>query len=277
MSNSKLYLKQNLHKENLEVFGLRDKEFSFHVAEIWHNDEGYSQRWQEVEKFNDNKGKILDMACGVGTFMFHGLRKGYDIYGIEPEEWKLSYIDMKIDEMNYPKEWKNRFIKGFGENLPFEDEYFDFIVTYQTLEHVQNVEKCLDEMIRVLKHDGKIKIQCPDYNSFYEPHYQLPFLPKMNRKLASVYLKILKKPTIGLDSLNWTTNESIIKILKKYKNLEIISLSKIYKNRKINNLKDKYKLPIFISKILVNLLYYRKVYLGKEEKHINIIVKKRDM
>ncbi|MDX4063328.1 class I SAM-dependent methyltransferase [Aliarcobacter skirrowii] len=277
MSKSKQFLQQNLFEEGLKYFGHKNKNLSIEIANIWHDDRKYYQRWQEIENYGDNQGKILDMACGVGTFMFHGLRKGYDIYGIEPEEWKLSYIDMKIDEMNYPKEWKNRFIQGFGENLPFEDEYFDFIVTYQTLEHVQNVEKCLDEMIRVLKHDGKIKIQCPDYNSFYEPHYQLPFLPKMNRKLASVYLKILKKPTIGLDSLNWTTNESIIKILKKYKNLEIISLSKIYKNRKINNLKDKYKLPIFISKILVNLLYYRKVYLGKEEKHINIIVKKRDM
>lgn len=274
MSKAKKILEHNLFKDGLKYFGHKDKNLSIEIANIWHDDRKYYQRWQEIENYGDNQGKILDMACGVGTFMFHGLRKGYDIYGIEPEEWKLSYIDMKIDEMNYPKEWKNRFIQGFGENLPFENEYFDFIITYQTLEHVQNIEQCLDELIRVLKWGGKMKIHAPDYDSFYEAHYHLPFLPKMNKKLASIYLKILRRPTIGLNTLNWTTSKSILKILNKYENIEIINLSELYKNRKIEFIKSKYSLPKFISKILVNLIYYKKVYLAQEEKQINLVVKK---
>lgn len=119
-----------------------------------------------------------------------------------------------------------------------------------------------------------MKIHAPDYDSFYEAHYHLPFLPKMNKKLASIYLKILRRPTIGLNTLNWTTSKSILKILSKYENIEIINLSELYRNRKIEFIISKYSLPKFISKILVNLIYYKKVYLAQEEKQINLVVKK---
>ena len=274
MSKAKKILEHNLFKDGLKYFGHKDKNLSIEIANIWHDDKEYYQRWQEAEKFGDHTGKILDMSCGVGTFAFHGLRKGYDVYGIEPENWKLEYIKLKIKEQNLPKIWEQRFIKGIGENLPFKDDTFDYIMTYQTLEHVQNLEKCIDEMIRVLKNGGKLKIHAPDYDSFYEPHYHLIFFPKMNKKLASIYLKILRRPTIGLNTLNWTTSKSILKILNKYENIEIINLSELYKNRKIEFIKSKYSLPKFISKILVNLIYYKKVYLAQEEKHINIVVKK---
>lgn len=274
MSKAKKILEHNLFKDGLKYFGHKDKNLSIEIANIWHDDKEYYQRWQEAEKFGDHTGKILDMSCGVGTFAFHGLRKGYDVYGIEPENWKLEYIKLKIKEQNLPKIWEQRFIKGIGENLPFKDDTFDYIITYQTLEHVQNLEKCIDEMIRVLKNGGKLKIHAPDYDSFYEPHYHLIFFPKMNKKLASIYLKILRRPTIGLNTLNWTTSKSILKILSKYENIEIINLSELYRNRKIDFVKSKYHLPKLISNILVNLIYYKKVYLAQEEKHINIVVKK---
>lgn len=274
MSKSKEFLEKQLFEDGLKYFGHKNQDLSKEIANIWHNDVDYNWRWNEAVAFNDHNGKILDMACGVGTFVFNGLRKGYNIYGIEPEDWKLEYIKLKIQEQNLPKLWKQRFIKGIGENLPFEDESFDYIITYQTLEHVQNVEKCIDEMLRVLKGGGKLKIHAPDYDSFYEPHYLLPFLPKMNKKLASIYLKILGKPTIGLDTLAWITTKSILEILNKYKNIEVINLSELYKNRKIEIIKSKYNLPTYIAKFLVNLIYYKKVYLAKEEKHINLVIKK---
>ena len=157
MSKAKKILEHNLFKDGLKYFGHKDKNLSIEIANIWHDDKEYYQRWQEAEKFGDHTGKILDMSCGVGTFAFHGLRKGYDVYGIEPENWKLEYIKLKIKEQNLPKIWEQRFIKGIGENLPFKDDTFDYIITYQTLEHVQNLEKCIDEMIRVLKNGGKLK------------------------------------------------------------------------------------------------------------------------
>lgn len=275
MSKIKSFLEENLYQDGLKYFGHKDSKLSKGIADIWDNDkQNLNGRWNEIEKYDDHKGKILDMACGVGTFVFYGLHKGYDVYGIEPENWKLQYMNMKIDEYNYPQEWKEKIIQGIGEDLPFENETFDYIGTYQTLEHVQNLETCLNELVRVLKVGGKMKIQAPDYNSFYEPHYLLPFLPKMNKRLAFLYLKLLGKPTIGLDTLTWTTSDLIIKYLSNDNNLEIIDLSAKYKNTKIMYIHNKYKLPMFFSTIIANLMYFRKVYTFRVEKQIKIIVKK---
>lgn len=275
MNKTKLFLEENLYQEGLKYFGHKNRKLAIEIADIWHDDkQNLNERWNEIEKYDDHKGKILDMACGVGTFLFYGLHKGYDVYGIEPENWKFQYMNNKIDEYNYPQEWKKKIIQGIGERLPFQNETFDYIGTYQTLEHVQNLEICLNELVRVLKVGGKMKIQAPDYDSFYEPHYLLPFLPKMNKKLAFLYLKLLGKPTCGLDTLTWTTRDVIIKYLSKYKNLEIIDLSTKYKNTKIMYIHNKYKLPIYFSTAIANLMYFRKVYTFRAEKQINIIIKK---
>ena len=184
MSKTKLFLEENLYVDGLKYFGHKNRQLSKEIADIWHDDkQNLNGRWNEIEKYDDHKGKILDMACGVGTFLFYGLHKGYDVYGMEPENWKLQYMHNKIDECNYPKEWKKRIIEGVGEKLPFENETFDYIGTYQTLEHVQNLEKCIDEMIRVLKNGGKLKIHAPDYDSFYETHYHLIFFPKQEANI----------------------------------------------------------------------------------------------
>ena len=47
-----------------------------------------------------------------------------------------------------------RFYSGVGESLPFKDETFNVISTYQTLEHVQSHKRCFEEFNRVLKRGG---------------------------------------------------------------------------------------------------------------------------
>jgi ubiquinone/menaquinone biosynthesis C-methylase UbiE len=252
---------------------ISSKEFIEDLIERWHDHSRYNHLWAEIERFNDQHGKILDMACGVGTFFFHGLEKGYDVYGIEPGEWQHEYMSLKFKECRFEGYIEDRVTKGVGEFLPYND---------QTLEHVQDVEKCINELIRVLKNGGKLRIFAPDYDSFFEPHYSLPFLPKMNKKLAAFYVSLLGKPTNRLNGLTWITSKSIVEILQKHNNLQITDLSKLYKDRYIE--KTLNSIPSlfqnnFIKKFVsyyVNWKYYRKVYTFKEEKHINIVVKKID-
>lgn len=275
MRMSKSFLLKNLYIEGKEYFDIDDKEYILNLADRWDNDQIADPRWNEIIHFNDQNGKILDMSCGVGTFLLYGLHQGYDVYGVEPEEWKLKYMDMKIDELSYPKDWKSRIFNAVCEKLPFDDNSFDYITTYQTLEHVQNIEECLIELIRVLKPGGKLKIYAPDYNSFFEPHYKVPFLPKMNLTLAKYYLKLLQKPIKGLYTLRWTTSKDILMYLSEFKNLEVIDLSRHYKEKKILSIQNKFGLMRFLAVIIVNVKYYKRIYLVQEEKQINIIIKKQ--
>jgi SAM-dependent methyltransferase len=59
-----------------------------------------------------------------------------------------------------------RFVRAFGESLPFADESFDAILTQDTLEHVYDVAAVLSELRRVLRPEGRVYAQFP---SWYHP------------------------------------------------------------------------------------------------------------
>lgn len=271
MDNLKQFLLEKITEDATTYFGLQDPDYLLQVATNWHDDKADNWRWREVELHQDQRGKILDMAAGVGTFVFYGLHKGYDVYGVEPEAWKLDYIKRKIATNHYPDWYNDRIVQGFGETLPFADNYFDYVTSYQTLEHVQDTGKCIDEMLRVLKPGGKLKLHAPDYRSWFEPHYLLPFLPTMNRTLAKLYLMLLGRPLSGLDTLNWTTTPKLLQHLNRHPDVSYIDLAQLYTQRKILKIQQKYKVPSVLAKLIYTLCNTR---VFKEEKHINLVVKK---
>ncbi len=48
------------------------------------------------------------------------------------------------------------FVKGTTEELPFEDDFFDLVVSLVLLHHLQGLERGLQEMLRVLSKKGKL-------------------------------------------------------------------------------------------------------------------------
>lgn len=268
------YLYENLKSENESYFGNNDEEWLSCVCDAWMSDESNSKH--RFDTMNSIIGeeklknlKILDMSAGCGTFVFYGLMNGYDVYGIEPEKWKHQFNSLKAKENGYPDTWVKRFYCGVGEHLPFNDETFDVISTYQTLEHVQSHIKCFSEFKRVLRRKGHLFIQCPDYSSFYEAHYQIPMFPLMNRTLFKIYLKILNRPVSGLDTINYITSKMILSYLGNDYRICDISLNRI-KSRIYNKIK-------FDSEILSRayLKYSQVKNIFRRENSINLVATKK--
>lgn len=102
-------------------FGLRNEEYLDDVIDAWSDFENdLNGRWYELEHFGDAAGTILDMAAGVGSFVFRGLNRGHDVYGIEPEAWKLKYIKMRIDEEDKYAGYSDRIKYSLGESWIFK-------------------------------------------------------------------------------------------------------------------------------------------------------------
>ena len=62
------------------------------------------------------------------------------------------------------------YIVGSGMALPFPDHQFDVVTTYQTLEHIPDPAKMLDEMVRVCRPGGVVAVVGPNLvalNPFY--------------------------------------------------------------------------------------------------------------
>jgi len=213
--NAREFLKDMLKKQEI-YYGKMSQEYYNSLVNSWMNDNNNSKhRFDTIKLFLPNAKKIFDMGSGCGTFVFYGFIHGFDMYGIDPSMWKLKFNEMKAIEYSYPSEWINRFIIGYGENIPFEDNFFDCVSTYQTLEHVQNLDQVLKEMIRITKSGGGIHIKCPDYFSTFEGHYLVPWFPLFPKRFARAYLRILKKPIHGLDTFQYTTRNNIIRRLHK--------------------------------------------------------------
>ena len=135
-----------------------DKHYQEYDAWYERNRFAYLSELEAVKKVLPQKGYGLEV--GVGSGRFAGFL-GVDV-GIDPSK--------KMAELARGRGVDARF--GLGEELPFEDSTFDYVVIIVTLCFVQDPEKVITESARVLKSGGKIIIGIVDKESFLGKHYQ---------------------------------------------------------------------------------------------------------
>lgn len=92
------------------------------------------------------QGVLLDVGCGTKPYKkIFGHIKKYVGLDLENTPTRSQVIDVKADALS----------------LPFANESFDSLLSTQTLEHVNNPQKMIWEMERVLKKSGKILLTAP--------------------------------------------------------------------------------------------------------------------
>ena len=64
------------------------------------------------------------------------------------------------------------FVQGDAREMPFRDCCFDAIIANHSLEHIEGLRQCLEEMRRVLKKDGKLYVAVPDASTFSDRLYR---------------------------------------------------------------------------------------------------------
>ena len=269
------FLKQSFTTEAKTNYGFTNEKVIEQIVNTWMNDICSSQqRFKDINFFLPDAKKILDLASGCDTAVFYGLLNGYDVYGIDPEEWKHTVIAMKIKEYKYPPEYLSKFYKGVGEYLPFPDNSFDCVSTYQTLEHVQNPKQVISEMLRVTKALGGIHIQCPDYLGTFEGHYRIPWLPLFPKRIAKIYLQMIGRPTKGLDTIQYVTktkNKKFIHCIEKKNPKLKLKIIDCEKTRLLGFLK-KHSIPKFIGAYFLYKIIRYIVNLFREDIHVNLFI-----
>jgi len=112
----------------------------------------------------DLKNKnVLDIGCGFGWFEINAEKRGVKkIIGTELEEKDLETA------RKYTTSEKIEFKVGSAIKLPFPDNSFDTVVSWEVVEHIpKNTEdKMFKEVTRVLKSGGSFYLSTP-YNSFF--------------------------------------------------------------------------------------------------------------
>lgn len=104
----------------------------------------------------DNCGKILDAGCGGGRNLVYFLQNGFDVYGIDPNPSAIEAIRELAGQFS-PKLSPNNFKIAAAEDLPFEDNAFDLIISSAVLHFAadeNHFEAMVTSMWRVLKPGG---------------------------------------------------------------------------------------------------------------------------
>ncbi len=90
--------------------------------------------------------KLLDLACGDGTDLVYYKKLGAEIYGLDASE---ELIEIAKDKLSGEK-----LEVGLFENIPFEDNYFDAVLSKYAIMTSENMEPVFKEIHRVLKPGG---------------------------------------------------------------------------------------------------------------------------
>lgn len=125
-----------------------------------------------IELFPLLKGKVaLDLGCFTGgrTAAWAQRYELTKVYGIDIKE---VYIDAAT-LFAAIKGVHAEFRLSIGESLPFEDQVFDVILSFDVFEHVTDVGKVLNECYRVLKKQGCLFVVFPSYSHPLEHHLSL--------------------------------------------------------------------------------------------------------
>lgn len=115
-------------------------------------------RYNEVLPLLNKTDRILDLACGTGF--------GSDILAAHTSGLVIGgdIADEAVNDCAGNFQRPNlRFEKLDGTKLPYEDGYFDKIVSFETIEHTTEYKKMLEEFHRVLKPGGIAFISTPNF------------------------------------------------------------------------------------------------------------------
>jgi ubiquinone/menaquinone biosynthesis C-methylase UbiE len=99
-------------------------------------------------------GKFLDAGCGLGIHSDMASKvPNSDVYA-------LDFSDRLIESLRYTYP-HIKYTVGDVNHLPYNDSFFDYIILGEVLEHMDDPNITLKEMMRTLKPNGILAVSVP--------------------------------------------------------------------------------------------------------------------
>lgn len=106
-------------------------------------------------------GRVIDVGGGAGIAA-RFLRPEVDLVVVDPSEVWDSPEWVEFGRSFRAGGPEPKFVKAIGEDLPFADGQFDAALSFWSLNHVADPERCIAEIARVLKPGGVVRLVVDD-------------------------------------------------------------------------------------------------------------------
>ena len=206
---------QNMFDKISPKYDFFNRFTTFYIDTYWRN--------KFINKLKIKKDmSIVDIATGTGDIIIQICKKN-DVQGIgfDCSKKMLELADNKAKKKNLNE---IKFIHGYAEKLPFENNSIDIITISFGFRNFNNYEDALKEIHRVLKPNGKIALLefCRPKNSLFQKIFSFYF-----NKIIPVIGKILTGEKI-FDYLPESVNNffSITELEQKIKMHQIDNIKK---------------------------------------------------
>lgn len=135
--------------------------------------------------------KVLDVGCGGGSLTYLLAKAGAEVIGVENEELGLTFANRNLSSVDAEKKLHWSFSNASAYDLPFGDAQFDLVVSCEVIEHLQDPEKMLAEIARVLKKGGKAIITTPLKLTEFpkDPNHVQEFYPEQLGTMLKKYFE----------------------------------------------------------------------------------------
>jgi SAM-dependent methyltransferase len=121
--------------------------------EHWHRYH-FASRWSAGRR-------VLDIACGEGYGSALLSRNAAHVTGVD-----VSLEAIEHARQAYGSARNVEFRSGSCTRIPLPDASVDLVVSFETIEHIEEQQAFLDEVARVLTPDGVLLVSCPNKEEY---------------------------------------------------------------------------------------------------------------
>lgn len=171
------------------------------------------------------KMRLLNVGGSAGLIDNYLADYFLAVTGVDIDEPAIEHAKSQFQKANLS------FQVGDALALPFPDNSFEVVICSQVYEHVPNPQKMMTELFRVLVPGGVCFFAASNKIMWNEPHYNLPLLALLPRRLADLYVRLAGKAAFyhelhytywGLKKLvrRFVVHDYTVKIIKNPRKFE---------------------------------------------------------